>query len=73
MGNNLYNIHFKNVKYNDAADIKIKFKRGMLTKVVRQTEIYFDQNKFIDYVKTSVSKSSNGTELNRTMFEHIIR
>jgi hypothetical protein len=32
----LYSIHFKNVKDNDGADINIKFKKEMLTKVVRQ-------------------------------------
>jgi len=38
-----------------------------------QAEIYFDQNRFIDYVKISVSKTSNGTELNQSMLEHIIK
>ncbi len=70
--NNLYNIHFKNVKDNDAADIKIKFKKGNVNQG-GQAEIYFDQNRFIDYVKISVSKTSNGTELNQTMLEHIIK
>ena len=31
------------------------------------------QNGFIDDVKISVSKISNGTELNKTMLEHIIK
>ena len=70
--NNLNNIHFKNVKDNDAADIEIKFKKGKINKG-GQAEIYFDQNRFIDYVKISVSKTSNGTELNQTMLEHIIK
>ena len=70
--NNLYNIHFKNVKDNDAADIKIKFKKGNVNQG-GQAEIYFDQNRFIDYVKISVSKTSNGTELNQSMLEHIIK
>src|ERR671911_332283 len=70
--NNLYNIHFKNVKDNDAADIKIKFKKGNVNQG-GEAEIYFDQNRFIDYVKISVSKTSNGRELNQTMLEHIIK
>jgi predicted Zn-dependent protease len=68
----LYSIHFKNVKDNDGADINIKFKKGNVNKG-GQAEIYFDQNGFIDYVKISVSKTSNGTELNQTMLEHIIK
>ena len=70
--NNLNNIYFKNVKDNDAADIEIKFKKGNINKG-GEAEIYFDQNGFIDYVKISVSKTSNGTELNQTMLEHIIK
>lgn len=70
--NNLNNIHFKNVKDNDAADIEIKFKKGKVNQG-GQAEIYFDENRFIDYVKISVSKTSNGTELNQTMLEHIIK
>ena len=68
----LYSIHFKNVKDNDGADINIKFKKGNVNKG-GQAEIYFDQNRFIDYVKISVSKTSNGTELNQSMLEHIIK
>ncbi len=68
----LYSIHFKNVKDNDGVDINIKFKKGNVNKG-GQAEIYFDQNRFIDYVKISVSKTSNGTELNETMLEHIIK
>lgn len=70
--NNLNNIHFKNVKDNDAADIEIKFKKGKVNQG-GQAEIYFDENRFIDYVKISVSKTSNGTELNQIMLEHIIK
>ena len=70
--NNLNNIHFKNVKENNVADIEIKFKKGNINKG-GEAEIYFDQNGFIDYVKISVSKTSNGTELNQTMLEHIIK
>ena len=70
--NNLNNIHFKNVKDNNVADIKIKFKKGNINKG-GEAEIYFDQNGFIDYVKISVSKTSNGTELNQTILEHIIK
>ncbi|HEX2408784.1 MAG TPA: M57 family metalloprotease [Nitrososphaeraceae archaeon] len=70
--NSLNNIHFKNVKDNDPADIEIKFKKGNVNQG-GQAEIYFDQNRFIDYVKISVSKTSNGTELNKTMLEHIIK
>jgi predicted Zn-dependent protease len=68
----LYSIHFKNVKDNDGADINIKFKKGNVNQG-GQAEIYFDQKGFIDYVKISVSKTSNGTELNQTMLEHIIK
>ena len=70
--NNLNNIHFKNVKDNNVADIEIKFKKGNINKG-GEAEIYFDQNGFIDYVKISVSKTSNGTALNQTMLEHIIK
>ena len=70
--NNLNNIHFKNVKDNNVADIEIKFKKGNINKG-GEAEIYFDQNGFIDYVKISVSKTSNGTELNQTIVEHIIK
>jgi predicted Zn-dependent protease len=70
--NNLYNIHFKNVKDNDVADINIKFKKGNVNQG-GQAEIYFDQNGFIDYVEILVSKTSNGTELNQSMVEHIIK
>lgn len=70
--NNLNNIHFKNVKDNDAAEIEIKFKKGKVNQG-GQAEIYFDENRFIDYVKISVSKTSNGTELNQTILEHIIK
>ena len=70
--NNLNNIHFKNVKDNNVADIEIKFKKGNINKG-GEAEIYFDQNGFIDDVKISVSKTSNGTELNQTMLEHIIK
>jgi len=70
--NNLNNIHFKNVKDNNVADIEIKFKKGNINKG-GEAEIYFDQNGFIDYVKISVSKTSNGTELNQTILEHIIK
>lgn len=70
--NNLNNIHFKNVKDNNVADIEIKFKKGNINKG-GEAEIYFDQKGFIDYVKISVSKTSNGTELNQTILEHIIK
>jgi hypothetical protein len=70
--NNLNKIIFKSVKDNDAADIEIKFKKGNINKG-GDAEIYFDKNGFIDYVKISVSKTSNGTELNQTMLEHIIK
>ena len=70
--NNLNKIYFKNVKDNNVADIKIKFKKGNINQG-GQANIYFDQNGFIDYVKISVSKTSNGTELNQTMLEHIIK
>ena len=66
-------IQFKNVKDNDAAaDIEIKFKKGNINKG-GDAEIYFDRNGFIDYVKILVSKTSNGTELNQTMLEHLTK
>jgi len=68
----LYFIEFKIVKDNDGADIKIKFKKGNVNQG-GQAEIYFDQNGFIDYVKLSVSRTSNGTKLNQTMLERIIK
>ncbi len=72
MGKKLYFIEFKIVKDNDGADIKIKFKKGNGNQG-GQAKIYFDQKGFIDYVKISVSKTSNGTELNQTMLEHILK
>ena len=69
---NLYSIHFKNVKDYGNADIAIKFKKGKLNKG-GQAKIYFNQKGFIDHVEISVSKTSNGTELNQTMLEHITR
>ena len=68
----LYFIEFKIVKDNDGADIKIKFKKGNGNQGGR-AEIYFEQDGFIDYVKISLSKTSNGTELNQTILEHIIK
>ena len=66
-------IQFKNVKDNDAAaDIEIKFKKGNINKG-GDAEIYFDRNGFIDYVKISVSKTSNGTKLNQTMLEYLTK
>ena len=70
--NNLNKIYFKNVKDNNVADIKIKFKKGNVNQG-GQAKIYFDQNGFIDYVKLSVSRTSNGTKLNQTMLERIIK
>ena len=70
--NNLNKIYFKNVKDNNVADIKIKFKKGNVNQG-GQAKIYFEQNGFIDYVKISVSKTSNGTELNQTILGHIIK
>ena len=70
--NNLNKIYFKNVINNNVADIQIKFKKGNINQG-GQAEIYFDQKGFIDYVKISVSKTSNGTELNQTILERIIK
>ena len=70
--NNLNKIYFKNVKDNNVADIKIKFKKGNVNQG-GQARIYFDQNGFIDYVKISVSKTFNGTELNQTLLEYIVK
>ena len=72
--NNLNKIYFKNVKdnNNNVANIKIKFKKGNVNQV-GQARIYFDQNGFIDYVKILVSKTSNGTELNQPILEHIVQ
>jgi len=70
--NNLNKVYFKNVKNNNIADIKIKFKKGNVNQG-GQARIYFDQNGFIDYVKISVSKTFNGTELNQTILERIIK
>ena len=68
----LYNIHFKNIKDDNSGDIKVKFTKGKYNHV-GQAEIYFDQKGFIDHVDISISKTSNGTELNQTMLEHIIK
>jgi hypothetical protein len=72
---NLNNIQFKNVKEKDAAsaDIEIKFKKGKDNQKVGQAVIYFNDKGFIDQVEISVSKTSNGTELNQTMLEHITK
>ena len=71
--NNLNQIYFKNVKdNNNVADIQIKFKKGNINQG-GEAKIYFDQKGFIDYVKIFVSKTSNGTELNQTIVERIIK
>ena len=68
----LYNIHFKNIKDGNSVDIKVKFTKGKYNHV-GQAEIYFDDKGFIDHVDISVSKTSNGTELNQTLLEHITK
>lgn len=67
------NIKFKNVKDSETADIEIKFKKSNDNQEGGHAVIYFNDKGFIDNVEISVSKTSNGTALNQTMLEHIIK
>ena len=61
---NLNYIQFKNIKNKDA-DIEIKVKNGNSDQEGGQAIIYFDNKGFIDNVEISVSKISNGENLNQ--------
>ena len=69
---NLNNIQFKNIKNNNDADIEIKLENEN-TDQGGKAVIYFDKRGFIENVEISVSKSSNGLKLNRTIIEHITK
>jgi hypothetical protein len=70
--NDLNNIQFKNIKNSKDADIEIKFKPGN-NQVGGEAVIYFDRKGFIDNVEISVSKISNGIELEKSILEHITK
>ena len=70
---NLNNIQFKNIKNNKDADIEIKLENEDTDQEGGKAVIYFDKRGFIDNVEISVSKSSNGLKLNRTIIEHITK
>jgi predicted Zn-dependent protease len=70
---NLNNIHFKKINNNRDADIEIKVKNGNSDQEGGQAVIYFNNKGFIDNVEISVSKSSNGLKLDRTIIEHITK
>jgi predicted Zn-dependent protease len=70
---NLNNIHFKNVKDDDTADIEIKFKKGKDNNKVGQAVVNFNDKEFIDHVEISISKTSNGIVLNQTLLEHLTK
>lgn len=70
---NLNNIQFKNIKNNKDADIEIKLENENTDQEGGKAVIYFDKRGFIENVEISVSKSSNGLKLNRTIVEHITK
>ena len=70
---NLNNIQFKNIKNNKDADIEIKLENEDTDQEGGKAVIYFDKRGFIDNVEISVSKSSNGLKLDRTIIEHITK
>lgn len=70
---NLNNIQFKNIKNNNDADIEIKLENEITDQEGGKAVIYFDKRGFIENVEISVSKSSNGLKLNRTIVEHITK
>ena len=70
---NLNNIHFKNVKNDKSkADIEIKLENEDIDQG-GGAMIYFDRKGFIDNVEISVSKSSNGIELDKSILKHITK
>ncbi|HJT82912.1 MAG TPA: M57 family metalloprotease [Nitrososphaeraceae archaeon] len=72
--NNLTNIHFKIVKDSESkADIEIILEDESIEQVGGEAIIYFNKKGFIDNVDISVSKSSNGIELNKNFIEHIVK
>jgi Matrixin len=70
---NLNNIQFKNVKNNKDADIEIKLENKGVEQIGGDAIIYFDKKGFIDNVEISVSKTSNGIELDEALLEHITK
>jgi hypothetical protein len=70
---NLNNIQFKNVKNNKDADIEIKLENKGVEQIGGDAIIYFDKKGFIDDVEISVSKTSNGIELDEALLEHITK
>jgi hypothetical protein len=66
------NIHFKNIK-DAAADIEIKFKKINNNQEGGHAVIYFNNKRLIDHVEISIIKIFNGSALNQTMLEHIIK
>ena len=70
---NLNYIQFKNIKNNKEANIEIKVKNENSDQEGGQAIIYFDNKGFIDNVEISVSKISNGENLNQTILEHLTK
>jgi Matrixin len=70
---NLNNIQFKSIKNTKDADIEIKLEKENTDQEGGKAVIYFDKRGFIENVEISVSKSSNGLKLNRTIVEHITK
>jgi Matrixin len=70
---NLNNIHFKKVKDGKSkADIEIILEE-FIEQVGGEAVIYFDKKGFIDHVEISVSESSNGIELDKTILEYVTK
>lgn len=71
---NLNDIHFKNIN-NDKSipDIKIKLENEDINQEGGEAIIYFDKKGFIDNVEISISKSSNGIELEKSILEHVTK
>jgi hypothetical protein len=71
---NLYNIHFKKVKDSKSkGDIEIILEEEFIEQVGGEAIIYFDKKEFIDHVEISVSESSNGIELDKTILEYVTK
>jgi hypothetical protein len=70
----LNNIHFKSVEDSKSkADIEIILEDEFIEQIGGEAVIYFDKKGFIDNVEISVSKSSNGLELDKFILEHVTK
>lgn len=71
---NLNNIHFKKLKDDKSkADIEITLEDEFIEQIGGEAIIYFDRKEFIDNVEISVSKLSNGIEIDKSILEHVTK